>query len=63
MVQIDMKMPTSCKECRFMRIIFSDLDNLCNCDANIKCIVNDTELRTGVNAKSEYCPLKEVKEQ
>ena len=63
MVQIDMEMPTSCKKCRFMRIVFTNLDNLHNCDAHLECIVNGTELKTGISDKREYCPLKEVENQ
>ena len=51
MIQIDMKMPESCKECRFF-----DKEDLCYIDDTYA--ISDEQIKT----KPKWCPLIDVPE-
>ena len=59
MIQIDIKMPKSCWECKFRRVKYIDTfgeSRMINC-----CFITNTDVCGHCITRSQDCPLREVK--
>ena len=58
MIGIEMEIPRSCKECRFLHGYFSTTGNMYK-----SCDVNDMALPRDIEGKPEDCPLIDLDRQ